>query len=272
MLRSRTTPSRRSNRPAASSTSIWAASLIPEATRVPTMWRQRHRIPVLCGGMSGRSGRPHNIALSTLPISCCRATSRQQTLLSRDIIAPRCRGLGSRTSPRQPAGRIRLRNRSRISQVITVAEDVALDRFPQPLRSNRNYRFNVVGPGGHEIRRLIQRTSAVCILPLANTGSGLVWAGILDRCARFGNDWPFPRGVLLRSPDRKALMIRNDLFSRVVAFAFILAIPRSAHAVCAVGGLLMFRVRRFFTSGRASISCRLSTRGGKCTLPIRGHS
>ena len=124
--------------------------------------------------------------------------------------------------------------------------------FTDLLRSNRNYRFTWFGQVVSEVGDHYNNI-AVFSLVLANTGSGLVVAGIL--LARGGAvmlGGPIA-GVLLDRMDRKRLMIASDLVRAVIALLFILGIPAGRTVLLYVlSGCLMF-ASPFFTSGRAAI-------------------
>ena len=96
--------------------------------------------------------------------------------------------------------------------------------FTGLLRSNRNYRFTWIGQVVSEVGDHYNNI-AVFSLALANTGSGLVVAGILlARGCAVMLGGPIA-GVLLDRMDRKRLMITSDLVRAVIALLFILAIP-----------------------------------------------
>ncbi|HSP69487.1 MAG TPA: MFS transporter [Bryobacteraceae bacterium] len=124
--------------------------------------------------------------------------------------------------------------------------------FAELLRSNRNYRYTWIGQVISEIGDHYNNI-AVFSLVLANTGSGLVVAGIL--LARGGAvmlGGPIA-GVLLDRMDRKRLMITSDLTRAVIALVFIAGIPAGrTWLLYLLSGMLMF-ASPFFTSGRASI-------------------
>ena len=124
--------------------------------------------------------------------------------------------------------------------------------FRELLRSNRNYRFTWIGQVVSEVGDHYNNI-AVFSLVLANTGSGLVVAGILlARGAAVMLGGPIA-GVLLDRMDRKRLMIASDLVRAGIALLFILGIPKG-HTVLLymLSGCLMF-ASPFFTSGRAAI-------------------
>jgi MFS family permease len=101
---------------------------------------------------------------------------------------------------------------------------------------------------------------AVFSLALANTGSGLVVAGILIARAIPAVMAGPVAGVLLDRLDRKRIMIVSDLVRAIVALAFILAVPLGrTWLLYPLGGLLMF-ASPFFTSGRAAILPAIATR------------
>jgi MFS family permease len=101
---------------------------------------------------------------------------------------------------------------------------------------------------------------AVFSLALANTGSGLVVAGILlSRGASMLPAGPVA-GVLLDRMDRRRIMILSDLVRAVIALCFIFAIPAGrTWLLYPLSGLLMF-ASPFFTSGRAAILPSIATR------------
>jgi MFS family permease len=127
------------------------------------------------------------------------------------------------------------------------------------LRNNRNYRWTWSGQVVSEVGDHFNNV-AVFSLALANTGSGLVVAGVLLARAIPAVMAGPVAGVLLDRLDRKRIMIASDLTRAVVALAFILAIPRGrTWLLYILGGLLMF-ASPFFTSGRASILPNIATR------------
>jgi len=88
--------------------------------------------------------------------------------------------------------------------------------FAALLRSNRNYRFTWIGQVVSEVGDHYNNI-AVFSLVLANTGSGLVVAGILlARGCAVMLGGPIA-GVLLDRMDRKRLMIASDLVRAVIA-------------------------------------------------------
>jgi MFS family permease len=127
------------------------------------------------------------------------------------------------------------------------------------LRENRNYRFTWSGQVVSEIGDHYNNV-AVFALALANTGSGLVVAGILISraiCAVLAG--PIA-GVLLDRMDRKRIMIVSDLVRAVVAILFILGIPLGrTWLLYVLSGILMF-ASPFFSSGRASILPTIATK------------
>ncbi len=124
--------------------------------------------------------------------------------------------------------------------------------FLQLLKSNRNYRYAWSGQVVSEIGDHFNNV-AVFSLALANTRSGLVVTGImLSRAIPAVMAGPVA-GVILDRLDRKRIMIASDLIRAVVAFGFILAIPRSdTWLLYLLSALLMF-ASPFFTSGRSAI-------------------
>jgi MFS family permease len=127
------------------------------------------------------------------------------------------------------------------------------------LRANRNYRYmwlgQVVSEAGDNFNNI-----AVFSLALANTGSGLVVAGVLlSRAVSMLPAGPIA-GVLLDRMDRRRIMILSDLVRAVVALCFITAIPAGRGSLLYVlSGLLMF-ASPFFTSGRSAILPSITTR------------
>jgi predicted MFS family arabinose efflux permease len=124
--------------------------------------------------------------------------------------------------------------------------------FAGLLRSNRNYRFTWIGQVVSEVGDHYNNI-AVFSLVLANTGSGLVVAGILlARGCAVMLGGPIA-GVLLDRMDRKRLMITSDVVRAVIALLFILGIPAGrTWLLYVLSGCLMF-ASPFFTSGRAAI-------------------
>ena len=120
------------------------------------------------------------------------------------------------------------------------------------LRGNRNYRVMWSGQIVSEVGDHYNNV-AVFALALANTGSGLVVAGILISraiCAVLAG--PIA-GVLLDRMDRKRIMIISDLVRAVIAILFIVGIPQGrTWLLYVLSGILMF-ASPFFSSGRASI-------------------
>jgi MFS family permease len=126
------------------------------------------------------------------------------------------------------------------------------------LRSNRNYRWTWSGQVVSEVGDHFNNI-AVFSLALANTGSGLVVAGILIARAIPAVMAGPVAGVLLDRLDRKRIMIVSDLVRAVVALAFILAVPLGrTWLLYPLGALLMF-ASPFFTSGRAAILPAIAT-------------
>jgi len=127
------------------------------------------------------------------------------------------------------------------------------------LRGNRNYRFTWSGQVVSEVGDHYNNV-AVFALALANTGSGLVVAGILISraiCAVLAG--PIA-GVLLDRMDRKRIMIISDLVRAVIAIIFILGIPRGrTWLLYVLSGALMF-ASPFFSSGRSSILPTIATK------------
>jgi MFS family permease len=134
-----------------------------------------------------------------------------------------------------------------------------LSSFAGLLRGNRNYRFTWSGQVVSEVGDHFNNV-AVFALALANTGSGLVVAGVLISraiCAVLAG--PIA-GVLLDRMDRKRIMIASDLVRAVVAILFILGVPHGrTWLLFALSGALMF-ASPFFSSGRASILPTIATK------------
>ncbi len=126
------------------------------------------------------------------------------------------------------------------------------------LEKNRNYRFTWTGQIVSEVGDHFNNV-AVFALALANTGSGLVVAGILlsrGLCAILAGP---VAGVVLDRLDRKRIMILSDLLRAAIAVLFLLAIPPGrTWLLFLLSGLLMF-ASPFFTSGRASILPAIAT-------------
>lgn len=131
--------------------------------------------------------------------------------------------------------------------------------FTALLRGNRNYRFTWTGQVVSEVGDHFNNV-AVFALALANTGSGLVVAGILISraiCAVLAG--PIA-GVLLDRMDRKRIMIISDLVRASIAIAFIYGIPQGrTWLLYVLSGALMF-ASPFFSSGRASILPTIATK------------
>src|SRR4029077_19802094 len=97
--------------------------------------------------------------------------------------------------------------------------------FANLLRSNRNYRYTWTGQVVSEIGDHYNNI-AVFSLAMANTGSGLVVAGVLlARGCAVMLGGPIA-GVLLDRMDRKRLMITSDLVRAGIALLFIFGIPK----------------------------------------------
>jgi MFS family permease len=126
------------------------------------------------------------------------------------------------------------------------------------LRRNRNYRYTWSGQVVSEIGDNFNNI-AVFSLALANTGSGLVVAGImLSRGFLILPAGPVA-GVLLDRFDRKKIMIASDLVRAAIAILFLFAIPQGrTWLLFLLSGLLMF-ASPFFTSGRAAILPSVAT-------------
>ena len=127
------------------------------------------------------------------------------------------------------------------------------------LRANRNYRFTWSGQVVSEIGDNFNNI-AVFSLALANTGSGLVVAGILLSRGFLVLPAGPVAGVLLDRLDRKRIMIASDLVRAAIAILFLLAIPQGrTWLLFLLSGLLMF-ASPFFTSGRAAILPSIATK------------
>jgi predicted MFS family arabinose efflux permease len=131
--------------------------------------------------------------------------------------------------------------------------------FLNLLRANRNYRFTWSGQVVSEVGDHFNNI-AVFSLALANTGSGLVVAGILMSRGLLVILAGPVAGVLLDRLDRKRIMIASDLARAGIAVLFLLAIPQGrTWLLFLLSGLLMF-ASPFFTSGRASILPTIATK------------
>jgi MFS family permease len=127
------------------------------------------------------------------------------------------------------------------------------------LRTNRNYRFTWSGQVVSEIGDNFNNI-AVFSLALANTGSGLVVAGILLSRGFMVLPAGPVAGVLLDRLDRKKIMIASDLARAAIAILFLFAIPQGrTWLLFLLSGLLMF-ASPFFTSGRAAILPSIATK------------
>ncbi len=127
------------------------------------------------------------------------------------------------------------------------------------LKANRNYRFTWSGQVVSEVGDNFNNI-AVFSLALANTGSGLVVAGILMSRGLLVILAGPVAGVLLDRLDRKRIMIASDLVRAVIAVLFLFAIPQGrTWLLFLLSGLLMF-ASPFFTSGRASILPTIATK------------
>ena len=124
--------------------------------------------------------------------------------------------------------------------------------FTELLRSNRNYRFTWTGQVVSEVGDHYNNI-AVFALALANTGSGLVVAGILiSRALPMILAGPIA-GVLLDRMDRKRIMITSDVVRAAIAVGFIFGIqPGRTWLLYILSAMLMF-ASPFFTAGRAAI-------------------
>ena len=131
--------------------------------------------------------------------------------------------------------------------------------FATLLRANRNYRFTWSGQVVSEVGDHFNNI-AVFSLALANTGSGLVVAGILMSRGLLVILAGPVAGVLLDRLDRKRIMIASDLVRAGIALLFLLAIPQGrTWLLFLLSGLLMF-ASPFFTSGRAAILPTIATK------------
>ena len=131
--------------------------------------------------------------------------------------------------------------------------------FLDLLRGNRNYRYTWSGQVVSEVGDHYNNV-AVFALALANTGSGLVVAGILISraiCAVLAG--PIA-GVLLDRMDRKRIMIVSDLVRAAIAILFVIGIPPGrTWLLYLLSGALMF-ASPFFSSGRSSILPTIATK------------
>jgi len=124
--------------------------------------------------------------------------------------------------------------------------------FLDLLRDNRNYRFTWMGQVVSEIGDHFNNI-AVFSLVLANTGSGMMIAGVmLSRAIPAVMAGPLA-GVLLDRMDRKRIMITSDLVRAVVAVGFILTITAKGTTLLYLFSALLMLASPFFTSGRSSI-------------------
>jgi MFS family permease len=130
--------------------------------------------------------------------------------------------------------------------------------FTGLLRSNRNYRFTWAGQVVSEVGDNYNNV-AVFALALANTGSGLVVAGILiARAIPMMLAGPLA-GVLLDRMDRRKIMIASDLVRAVIAVAFVLGIPAGRTWLLYVLSALLMFASPFFTAGRSAILPSIAT-------------
>lgn len=131
--------------------------------------------------------------------------------------------------------------------------------FTQLLRSNRNYRFSWFGQVVSEVGDHYNNI-AVFALAMANTGSGLVVAGILiSRALPMMLAGPIA-GVLLDRMDRRRIMIASDVIRAVIAVAFIFAIPQGRTWLLYVLSAALMFASPFFTAGRAAILPIIATK------------
>ncbi len=131
--------------------------------------------------------------------------------------------------------------------------------FFRLLKANHNYRFTWSGQVVSEVGDHFNNI-AVFSLALANTGSGLVVAGILMSRGLLVILAGPVAGVLLDRLDRKRIMIASDLVRGAIAVLFLFAIPQGrTWLLFLLSGLLMF-ASPFFTSGRASILPTIATK------------
>lgn len=131
--------------------------------------------------------------------------------------------------------------------------------FRQLLRSNRNYRYTWFGQVVSEIGDHYNNI-AVFALAMANTGSGLVVAGILiARALPMILAGPVA-GVLLDRMDRRRIMIASDLVRAAIALLFILGIPRGRTPLLYLLSAALMFASPFFTAGRAAILPVIATR------------
>ena len=132
--------------------------------------------------------------------------------------------------------------------------------FTGLLRSNRNYRFTWFGQVVSEVGDNYNNI-AVFALALANTGSGLVVAGILiARAIPMMLAGPLA-GVLLDRMDRRKIMIASDLVRAVIAVAFVFGIPAGRTWLLYVLSAMLMFASPFFTAGRSAILPAIATEG-----------
>jgi MFS family permease len=131
--------------------------------------------------------------------------------------------------------------------------------FRDLLGSNRNYRYTWFGQLVSEIGDHYNNI-AVFALAMANTGSGLVVAGILiSRALPMMLAGPVA-GVLLDRMDRQRIMIASDLVRAAMALLFIFGIPQGrTWLLYLLSAALMF-ASPFFTAGRAAILPVIATK------------
>lgn len=132
--------------------------------------------------------------------------------------------------------------------------------FTELLRSNRNYRLTWIGQVISEVGDNYNNV-AVFALAMANTGSGLVVAGILiARAIPMTLAGPLA-GVLLDRMDRRRIMIGSDLVRAVIAVAFVFGIPAGRTWLLYVLSALLMFASPFFTAGRSAILPAIATEG-----------
>jgi len=132
--------------------------------------------------------------------------------------------------------------------------------FTGLLRSNRNYRFTWIGQVVSEVGDNYNNV-AVFALAMANTGSGLVVAGILiARAIPMMLAGPLA-GVLLDRMDRRKIMIASDLVRAVIAVAFVFGIPAGRTWLLYVLSAMLMFASPFFTAGRSAILPAIATEG-----------
>jgi predicted MFS family arabinose efflux permease len=127
------------------------------------------------------------------------------------------------------------------------------------LRRNRNYRYLWTGQLVTEVGDHFNNI-AVFSLAFSMTGNGMVVSGVMiARAAPILLAGPLA-GVLLDRMDRKRIMIASDLIRVVLALGFVAAVIWESTALLYILSAVMMFASPFFTSGRASILPRITSR------------